>query len=172
MNTLYVVHKSGGSYVNEDEYDEPVVASFDRTKCEQYVAEHQAESAEFIRLADELNKLYSSKLKDDPYGGGIEYSSPLKDKPRWPSGLKQHEITQEMRDERKQVEEYNTRLMEERSAKVQAHEEKRLVRFTEFRQRFIKFKDVPEKWHKLFLQNNFVPIDRNRRFSIKTLPMI
>lgn len=91
---IYVVVKS-----YDDSYNSNVFATIDKEKAESKVIELKEKQKIYLETLGKLNELNEKILKElgpVPIGKIIDI-------PKWPSGMKESMITQEMRDERSKI---------------------------------------------------------------------
>jgi hypothetical protein len=157
----------GGDYADEDEFEIPLVATYEPDKAQR-----------FIRLCKRKDKLhdlrvhalqlFDNKYRADNPRPEMDYSV-LKERVRWPSGLKQSEITQEMRDERNAIEAHNRAAWDAHAVLTQAWEEK----FEAARIAFLLAAKVPKKkHHNLMHGSHYKKRSENRKYKIKELKVI
>jgi len=92
---MFIVVSSGGSH--DEAWESTEVCSSDKDKLELYIADRKAAIAKERDFQSRLHELYVDFATKNPKRAGtiVRY-----DKPKWASGIGQHQITQAMKDER------------------------------------------------------------------------
>ncbi len=106
MNTIFVVIKAGGEY--DDKWEEVVISSFDKVKCEQYIEKEKENNKKALENCNKINQWryeYNSK-NPHPTMPNVNLKQT-----KWPSGLRRDQITDEMRAERDKQKATNDTIM-------------------------------------------------------------
>lgn len=107
MNAIFVVIKAGGEY--DDKWEEVVVSSFDKVKCEQYIVEKTEENKKALENCKKIQNWRREYDSKNPFPPMPNVN--LK-KTKWPSGLRKDQITDEMRAERERQKAENDVIMD------------------------------------------------------------
>ncbi len=97
MSKIFVVVASGGKY--EDAWRRPVLASHDKDKVQFYVDAKVRERAVITDIKTRHRDAIRAWVNANPEPAILDYTLPDKPWPLW-TGLKEKEITQEMRNTR------------------------------------------------------------------------
>lgn len=165
---LLIVYVYGGCYQDEDEFEHPLVATYEPDKAERYIRRRKALDKLHDRRHAALDLFDKKYRAENPYPSWDEYRPQMLVRAKWPSGLRQQDITPEMRAEREQIDAHNKRVSDEHTALVKAWDEK----FEAARRHFLTVAKVPVKKQDHFLGYCHTKRAEEYKYKIKELKVI
>lgn len=105
--TAYIIVESGGEW--SDKWTKNICVMLNKKSADEYRDELESNQVTFNSFCEYVEGLYDAWLGANPRP---KYPEPpqLKPVPKWKSGLRKEEITQEMRDTRKNAEAENSEM--------------------------------------------------------------
>lgn len=76
-----------------------------------------------LKMSEEFNDIFVLYSKENPFDGGLLPEKKIRTP--WPSGLGKHQITEEMRKEKQEIQEFNAAIEKERFRRYSIWESKR-----------------------------------------------
>jgi len=119
-NRCFVLLQCSGDY--EDYREVSIVASLDLQKVKDVEAKREKDDAEYDTCAEIINQFADEYLADNP----SPKSEPLIQRKPWPSGIGKAAITDEMREERKEIDRQNEQIIRCNQALRDVYDEKRI----------------------------------------------
>jgi hypothetical protein len=165
---LLIVYVYGGCYQDEDEFEKALVATYEPDKAERYIRRRKALDKLHDRRHSAL-ELFDNKYRaENPRPSWDEYIPQMLERVRWPAGLRQQDITPEMRAERERILVHNKRVSDEHSARDKEWDEK----FQAARRHFLTVARVPKKKQDHFLGYCHTKRAEEYKYKIKELKVI
>ena len=162
--TIFILVVSGGMY--DDRWENTVASSFDEQKLIDLQNANQKEDGE----REKLHKVIRKWESDFHAAGNSVGFEPLLKRPSWPPGLGKERITQEMRDERKKIEDQNKMINARNVARAKEYTDNRKVALTAF----IEENNIDWSlfWESKEDIGNYYPAPEEKYYEICSIPFL